>query len=136
MKTEETLTIYHRDDMNKVNQILALAKSDKIKTIEKDISKEKLTGTQLLQLSNKMNISLKGLVDKKCSLYDEGLKNGKYDEADWITILTEHPKLIKTPIAETKNEILFINTPTDVLKLKNIDKSIDAYQHKNNNQSN
>jgi len=136
MSTEETLTIYHQGDMNLVNQVLALAKSDKIKTIEKNICKDKLTGTKLLQLSNKMNTSIKGLVDKKSSLYDESLKNGNYDEADWISILTDHPRLIKTPIAETENDILFIDTPSDVLKLKNIDKSIDAYQHGKNNQSN
>lgn len=135
MSTEETLTIYHHGDMNMVNQILALAKSDKIKTIEKNISDEKLTGTKLLQLSNKLNTNIKGLVDKKSSLYDNSLKNGNYDEADWISILTDHPLLIKTPIAETEKEILFIDTPSDVLKLKNIDKSIDAYQHENNNQS-
>lgn len=136
MSTEETLTIYHHGDMNKVNQIIALAKSDKIKTIEKNISKEKLTGTQLLQLSNKLNTNLEKMVNKKSSLYNEDLKKGKYDEADWITILTDHPGLIKTPIAETKKEVLFIDTPSDVLKLKNIDKSIDAYHHKNNSQSN
>ena len=136
MSTEETLTIYHHGDMNKVNQIIALAKSDKIKTIEKNISKEKLTGTQLLQLSNKLNTNLEKMVNKKSSLYNEDLKKGKYDEADWITILTDHPELIKTPIAETKKEVLFIDTPSDVLKLKNIDKSIDAYHHKNNSQSN
>ncbi|MEQ8624500.1 MAG: hypothetical protein RJQ00_06585 [Vicingaceae bacterium] len=136
MSTEETLTIYHHGDMNFVNQILALAKSDKIKTIEKNISDEKLSGTKMLQLSNKMNTNIKGLVNKKSSLYNENLKNGRYDEADWIAILTDHPLLIKTPIAETKKDILFIETPSDVLKLKNIDKSIDAYQHGKNNHSN
>ena len=62
-------------------------------------------------------------------LYKKSLQNVNYDEADWLQVLTEHPELLKTPIVERGSEILIVETPTDVLKLKNIDAGIDGHNH-------
>jgi arsenate reductase-like glutaredoxin family protein len=127
---QELLTVYHTGDDYKVSQILALAESDKVEAKAQNICNNKLTGTQLLTLSNKLDLSLNDLVDKESDLFQNSVKGTKYDEAGWLDVLTEHPELLKTPIVEKGSEIIIVDTPTDVLKMKNIDKSVDGYNHK------
>lgn len=126
---ESTIKVYHNGDRYTVSQIMALAESNQVKVSEQNINDEKLSGTQLLTLSNKLEMSLDKMVDKESELYKKSLQNVNYDEADWLQVLTEHPELLKTPIVERGSEILIIETPTDVLKLKNIDAGIDGHNH-------
>lgn len=126
---ESTIKVYHNGDRYTVSQIMALAESNQVKVSEQNIKDEKLSGTQLLTLSNKLEMSLDKMVDKESELYKKSLQNVNYDEADWLQVLTEHPELLKTPIVERGSEILIIETPTDVLKLKNIDAGIDGHNH-------
>lgn len=126
---ESTIKVYHTGDRYKVSQIMALAESNQVKVSDQNIQEEKLSGTQLLTLSNKLALSLDEMVDKESELYRKSLQNVNYDEADWLQVLTEHPKLLKTPIVERGSEILIVETPTDVLKLKNIDVGIDGHNH-------
>ncbi|MEX2380106.1 MAG: ArsC/Spx/MgsR family protein [Vicingaceae bacterium] len=109
--------------------MLALAESNQVKATEQNIHKEKLTGTQLLTLSNKLKMSLDKMVDKESELYKNSLQNVNYDEADWVQVLTEHPELLKTPIVEKGSEIMIAQNPTDVLKFKDIDPPIDGHNH-------
>ena len=126
---ESTIKVYHNGDPYTVSQIMALAESNQVKVSEQNINDEKLSGTQLLTLSNKLEMSLDKMVDKESELYKKSLQNVNYDEADWLQVLTEHPELLKTPIVERGSEILIVETPTDVLKLKNIDAGIDGHNH-------
>lgn len=126
---ESTIKVYHNGDRYTVSQIMALAESNQVKVSEQNIKDEKLSGTQLLTLSNKLEMSLDKMVDKESELYKKSLQNVNYDEADWLQVLTEHPELLKTPIVERGSEILIVETPTDVLKLKNIDAGIDGHNH-------
>lgn len=126
---ESTIKVYHTGDRYTVSQIMALAESNQVKVSEQNINDEKLSGTQLLTLSNKLEMSLDKMVDKESELYKKSLQNVNYDEADWLQVLTEHPELLKTPIVERGSEILIVETPTDVLKLKNIDAGIDGHNH-------
>ena len=126
---ESTIKVYHNGDPYTVSQIMALAESNQAKVSEQNINDEKLSGTQLLTLSNKLEMSLDKMVDKESELYKKSLQNVNYDEADWLQVLTEHPELLKTPIVERGSEILIVETPTDVLKLKNIDAGIDGHNH-------
>jgi len=124
-----TLKVYHTGDSYKVSQILALTKSDKFNTVAQNICDDPLSGTQLLTLCNKLHISVEELVDKDSEIYKTSLKKSSFDDADWLQMLTAHPKLIKTPIVEKGNKVIIIKTPTDVLKLKDIDKAIDGHNH-------
>jgi arsenate reductase len=129
---ESTIRIYHTGNQYKVAQMLALAESNQVKATDHNISEDKLTGTQLLTLSNKLKMSLDKMVDKESELYKNSLQNVNYDEADWVQVLTEHPELIKTPIVERGSEIMIAENPTDVLKFKNIDPPIDGHSHLGN----
>lgn len=129
---DSTIKIYHTGNRYKVSQMLALAKSNQVKATEQNIREEKLTGTQLLTLSNKLKMSLDKMVDKESELYKNSLQNVNYDEADWVQVLTEHPELLKTPIVEKGSEIMIAENPTDVLKFKNIDPPIDGHNHLGN----
>src|SRR5690554_1835896 len=126
---ESTIKVYHNGDRYTVSQIMALAESNQVKVSEQNIKDEKLSGTQLLTLSNKLEMSLDKMVDKESELYKKSLQNVNYDEADWLQVLTEHPELLKMPNVERGSEILIVETPTDVLKLKNIDAGIDGHNH-------
>lgn len=129
---EATIHIYHTGNQYKVSQMLALAESNQVKATDHNIAKEPLTGTQLLTLSNKLQLSLDKMVDKECDLYKNSLQNVNYDEADWVQVLTEHPELLKTPIVERGNEIMIAQNPTDVLKFKDMDPPIDGHNHLGN----
>lgn len=136
MMKNNSIKIYHRGDYYSIPQISALCKSDKIESVEINVINDRLSGTRLLQLASKMRLKLEDLVDQNNSLYKSEIKNGNYDEADWVAILVDHPELLKTPIAETNNEAVFIHNPTDVLKLRNVDLVIDSHNHSNKENNN
>jgi arsenate reductase (glutaredoxin) len=70
-----------------------------IKTL--DLSKEKITETQLAEVADKMNVGIEELLDPTyddhISVHKEGLK--LMDRQSMLTLMVHDPKLINTPIA-------------------------------------
>jgi len=112
-----TLTIYLGGNKNKDNQTLAYAKSQGLAIREVDLTKDRMTGTQLLQLANKMSIEIHELIDPNNESFKAFNIGGKFDQEDWLNLLIKHPEFIKTPIVQGEVKALFIETPSDTLKV-------------------
>ncbi|MGK7389927.1 MAG: arsenate reductase family protein [Candidatus Cyclobacteriaceae bacterium M2_1C_046] len=76
-----------------------------------DVSKEGLTQTQIAELAEKMNISVKELVDKNHELYLTDYKKKDLPNEEWLKLLEENPSLMKTPIAMTANATFYVDDP-------------------------
>ncbi|MEQ8909770.1 MAG: hypothetical protein RIC95_11290 [Vicingaceae bacterium] len=126
---ENTVEIYHKGDSYKVSQTMALIKSEKIKIQDFNIKSSPLTATQLKQFVDYSQLDLNDFFDRNAKEYDSKVKGKNLDQDDQLKLLIEEPELLKTPLAKMEDEVILIDTPTDVLRLKNIDKVIDSYNH-------
>jgi arsenate reductase-like glutaredoxin family protein len=97
----ELTLIYNSDkhDDKKARGYVESLQGFKIKTI--DLAIEKITETQLAEVADKMNVGIEELLDPTyddhISVHTEGLK--LMDRQSLLTVMTNDPKLISTPIA-------------------------------------
>jgi arsenate reductase len=112
-----TLTVYLGGNKSKDNQTLAFAKSQGLAIREVDVTKDNMTGTQLLQLANKMQVEIHELIDSNNEEYKAYNIGGKFDQEDWLNLIIKHPEFIKTPIVQGETKAIFIDTPSDTLKV-------------------
>jgi len=100
-ETGELTLIYNSDkqDDRKARGYVESWTGFKIKTL--DLSKEKITETQLAEVADKMNVGIEELLDPTyddhVSVHKEGLKF--MDRQSLLTLMVHDPKLISTPIA-------------------------------------
>lgn len=114
---ERQITVYLGGNDYKDNQTVAYAKSEGYKVKSVDVTKENFTGTQLLQLADKMAVSLSDLVDHQKEEFKSISSDSTYNQEGWMELILNHPSLIKTPIIQLGNNVYFIDTPTDALKI-------------------
>ncbi len=119
---DRVITIFYGGNDNKDTQTLAFAKSEGLAVREVDVTKDKLTGTQLLQLADKLNVELENLLDKTSEDFNSSLINGVYDKEGWMNLILRYPQHIKTPIVQKGKLAFFVNTPSDTLKVNQINK--------------
>lgn len=112
------ITLYFDPNSNRGKQTLVYAKTYKLPISEIDITKEPFTGTQLLELTRLLGLSLSEIADTERALYKEEIGDSKsFSDEDWITVLTQNPELVRSPIAMKGKKVMMINTPTDILQL-------------------
>jgi arsenate reductase len=105
-------------ESNKGKQTLAYALTFNVVINIVDITKALFTGTQLLHFAALLSVSLEQLADSEKLLYKELMGKAKnFDDDDWITVLTKHPDLIRSPVAMMGTKAIIINTPTDIFQL-------------------
>ncbi len=114
---ERQITVYLGGNNYKDNQTIAYAKSAGYKVNSVDVTKKNFTGTQLLQLADKMNISLSELIDHQKEEFKSINMDSTYNQEGWMELILNHPRLMKTPIIQLGNNVYFIDTPTDALKI-------------------
>lgn len=109
-------TIYHNPRCRKSRETLALLEThtqdfEIVKYLEHPLSEETLK--KLLSL---LGISAIALVRKGEALWKEQFKGKELSEAEVITILASHPKLIERPIV-VKDEKAIIGRPPENVHL-------------------
>ena len=115
---DNQITLYYDPSSRKGKQTLAYAKTHNLAISEIDIRKRPFTGTQLVEITDKLNISLKDLADTDSPRFFEKIGKAKeYDKESWIILLRENPELIKWPIALKGNHAILVATPSDILQL-------------------
>lgn len=126
MSIRTTLKIYHRDNGSNelVKKIEALAKDHNIAIETFDIIQDKFTATRLLQLCNKMKLTLEEIADTESEFYKKNLTKVKLDDADWVRLLIENPNIIRVPIVETEEVAKIITNPRDILSISPIGQNI------------
>src|SRR5688572_17686210 len=112
----QIIFIYH-SEKNVDRQTLAYAKSNHLKIREVDLAKETFTPTMLLELTNKVNLPLRDLIDKDHEDIRNKAQLGDWEDDDLLKIIERDFTVLKTPIAMLGDNILVLETPTDILKL-------------------
>ncbi len=114
---EREITVYLGGNDFKDTQTIAYAKSEGYAVKSVDVRKENFTGTQLLQLADKMNVNLSDLIDQSKSAYKTLAHQETYNTEGWMELILNNPEIINTPIIQRGNKVFFIDTPTDALKI-------------------
>ena len=115
--SDRQITLYYNSNSSRAKQALVYAKAEGLKLQEIDILKTPLTGTQIAELANRLNIEVKDLVNQEHPAYADQFGDHEFSEDDWIKTMQHNPEIIRQPIALRGDKTLMISTPTDMLKL-------------------
>lgn len=111
------ITIYYNPESTIAEKTLAFARAEGLAILEIDILKTPLTGTQLAELSSRLNMEIKDLVDQEHDSYKLKFEAHDFSTDDWIKMIRSNPEILKQPIALRGDDTVLVLTPTDILKL-------------------
>lgn len=101
-KETMTATIYHNPNCGTSRNVLALIRNSSEEPEIIDYLKTPPSRERLLALIAAMGISVRGLLRRKGTPYDElGLDDPKFTDDELIDLMLAHPILINRPIVET-----------------------------------
>jgi arsenate reductase len=66
---------------------------------EIDALKEKLTGTQIVELTHCLDLEVAYIVNLEHPDYTSNFKHQNFSTNDWIKMMQNHPEIMKQPIA-------------------------------------
>ncbi|MGB5170963.1 MAG: hypothetical protein WBN69_05990 [Eudoraea sp.] len=115
--SDRQITIFYNSNSKRAKQTLAYAKTEGWPILEIDILKTPLTGTQIAELSDRLGILVKDLVNQKHPSYTDKFGPMELSSDDWIKMIIHNPEIMKQPIAIRGNISILIETPTDILKI-------------------
>ncbi|MEH6405912.1 MAG: hypothetical protein V7767_01395 [Leeuwenhoekiella sp.] len=95
------------------------AKFAELQTI--DIVKQNLTGTQWAEIASDLGKKIKDLISFEEVEGNEELRNGDFDDNDYIKILHEQPDVLAHPIVIRGERIKQIVNPTEVQEFLDVD---------------
>ncbi len=96
---------------------MAYAKAEGWPIQEIDILKTPLTGTQIAELADRLQIEIKDLVNQDHPAYKSHFEPHDFSSNDWIKMIQHHPEIMKQPIALRGNITILVETPTDIIKI-------------------
>ena len=114
---QNELMLYFDPTRSVSKKTLAYASSISSSINMVEYGKEHFTPTCWRQILQMLDMEPKQIVNKANSYYQEHLRGRNFSKDDWINILTHHPDLIRGTIAIRGNRAVFIDNPTDVLRL-------------------
>lgn len=86
--------------------------------MEKDDNlKTPLTGTQITELAKRLGIKLEEMVNQDHYKYRKKFTAQCFTSEDWITVIPNHPEIIKQPIALGRNKTVWVKTPMDIMRI-------------------
>ena len=115
--SERQITIFYNSKSKRAKQALAYAKSEGWPIQQIDILKIPPTGTQIAELSDRLGILVKDLVNQDHPAYTKKFEPGEFSSDDWIKMIRNNPEIMKQPIAIRGDITILIETPTDILRL-------------------
>jgi len=115
--SERQITLIYNPKSVRAKQTLAYAKAEGYPIREINISRTKLTGTQIAELADKLNCKIKDLVNQSHPAYKKQFEYHDFSENDWIKMIRNHPEIMKQPIAMRGDITILVETPTDIIKI-------------------
>ena len=83
---------------------------------DKDVSKVKITETQIAEIADDMGVTVVQLVDENSEYYMNELKDKSIDDSALTTILSKNPEALKTPIAYLGKKAFFVDSAYSFVK--------------------
>ncbi|WP_340065928.1 hypothetical protein [Ascidiimonas aurantiaca] len=115
--SERQITLYYSSDSKRAKQTLAYAHAEGIALQAIDILKTPLTGTQIAEIAQRLNMPIENLVNQNHPSYSSKFKPQEFSDHDWIKVIRNHPNILKQPIAIRGDVTILIETPTDIIKI-------------------
>ncbi|HUH29270.1 hypothetical protein [Gelidibacter sp.] len=115
--SERQITLFYNSKSQRGKQTLAYAKTHGLAIEEIDVLKCTITGTQIAELVNRLGIEIQDLVNQEHYKYRNKFIVQDFSCEDWITMIQNHPEIMKQPIALRGSKTILVETPTDIMKL-------------------
>ncbi len=111
------ITLYYHSKSVRARQTLAYARAEGWPVHEIDILKNPPTGTQIVELADRLGIEVKDLVNQYHPVYRKLYEQVDLSVDDWIKMIRRHPEIMKQPIALRGHLTILVETPTDIVKI-------------------
>ncbi len=111
------ITLFYNSRSQRGKQTLAYAKTHGLPLERIDILRTPLTGTQITELANRLGIRIEEMVNQEHYKYRRKFTAQCFTPEDWITVIQNHPEIMKQPIALRGNRTIFVKTPTDIIQI-------------------
>lgn len=115
--SDRQITLFYSSKSNRAKKTLAYAKAEGLPILDIDILKTPLTGTQIAELADKLDLEIKDLVNQEHPAYMSHFEQHNFSSEDWIKMIQHHPEIMKQPIALRGNRTILVETPTDIIKI-------------------
>ena len=115
--SERQITFYYSSKSKRAKQALAYAQTEGLPIQKIDILKTPLTGTQIAELSDRLGILVKDLVNQDHPSFKTKFEPMELSTNDWIKLIQHHPDILKQPIALRGDLTILVETPTDIIKI-------------------
>lgn len=115
--SERQITLFYNPKSQRGKQALVYARTHGLAIEEIDILKTPLTGTQISELAARLGLDIKDLVNQDHYKYRKKFALQCFNPEDWITLIQNHPELMKQPIALRGNRTVWVKTPTDIIRI-------------------
>lgn len=115
--SERQITLFYNSNSTRAKQTLAYAKAEGLRILEIDILNTPLTGTQIAELADRLEIKIKDLVNQEHPTYKSKFERHDFSERDWIKMIQHNPEIMKQPIALRGKITILVETPTDIIKI-------------------
>ena len=115
--SERQITLYYNSKSKRAKQALAYAQAEGLPIHEIDILRTPPTGTQIAELSDRLGILVKDLVNQQHPAYTSKFGHHEFSSGDWIKMIRNNPEIMKQPIAIKRDITVLVETPTDILRL-------------------
>ncbi len=116
-KYQVIMKIYHNPRCSKSRAGLQYLEENGYDIEVKDYMKEGLTREDILSIAEKTHLSVFDLVRTNEDLYKTTYKGKDISDEEWITILAEHPRLLKRPIVLNGKKAVLAQPPEEIEKL-------------------
>lgn len=107
--------LYYNSDKKRDRETLGYAEAQDLALNEKDLAKSNLTERQFAELASKMDIPVQELVDTNADYYLSEVKGKSFEDDQWLKLLTQHPEMVKTPIAMVGDNAYFVTSPLNLI---------------------
>ncbi|WP_179320101.1 arsenate reductase family protein [Winogradskyella helgolandensis] len=111
------ITLFYSSKSIRAKQTLAYAKAEGLVIQEIDILKIKLTGTQIVELADRLKIEVADLINQEHPAYTSHFEHHNFSTDDWIKMIQHNPEIMKQPIAMRGDVTILVETPTDIIKI-------------------
>ena len=110
------ITLYCIENSIKGKQTLAYAKAEGVSVLSIDIIKTPLTGSQIAEIANNLDLEIKDLIDLNNDLFKLEFEHLNLSSEDWIKMIRRNPEILKQPIAIWGDRTILVETPTDIVQ--------------------
>ena len=111
------ITLFYNSRSQRGKQTLVYAKTHGLPLEKVDLLKTPLTGTQITELAKRLDMTIEELVNQQHYKYRKKFTAQSFTSEDWITVIQNHPEIMKQPIALRGNKTILVETPTDIIRI-------------------